>query len=158
MITVGHGTPLAVVAATRRACMNVRGLGYRVRGRVAHRSVLVVEDDPGLREIYSDVLRDEGWSVHAAEDGVQALSALRNGLQPCVALVDLRMPRMDGWTFIDELRRGPWASIPFIVLAAHFQLHEEARRIGARWWLQKPVGIDRLVETVNEACASGDSA
>lgn len=129
-----------------------------VRGLVADRSVLVVEDDPGLREIYADVLRDEGWSVHAAEDGLDALTALRGGLQPCVALVDLRMPRMDGWTFIDELRRGGWETVPFVVLAAHYQLQDEARRIGARWWLQKPVGIDRLLETVAEACASREEA
>lgn len=122
---------------------------------MSQRSVLVVEDDPGLREIYADVLRDEGWAVHAAEDGLEALNALRGGLEPCVALIDLRMPRMDGWTFIDELRRGGWDRVPFIVLAAHYQLQDEARRVGARWWLQKPVGIDRLLETVAEACASG---
>lgn len=125
---------------------------------MADRSVLVVEDDPGLREIYADVLRDEGWSVHAAEDGLEALNALRKGLQPCVALVDLRMPRMDGWTFIDELRRGGWETVPFVVLAAHYQLRDEARRMGARWWLQKPVGIDRLLETVAAACASRDGS
>ena len=122
---------------------------------MAHRSVLIVEDDPELRQVYADVLRDDGWTVHTAHDGVHALDLLQNGIAPCVAVVDLRMPRMDGWAFIGELRRGPWTSLPFVVLAAHYQLQEEARRIGARWWLQKPVSIDQLLDTVSEACASG---
>ncbi|HET9417103.1 MAG TPA: response regulator [Candidatus Limnocylindria bacterium] len=125
---------------------------------MADRSVLIVEDDPDLRQVYVDVLRDDGWVVHAAHDGLEALQMLNQGVAPCVAVIDLRMPRMDGWTFIDELRRGPWTTLPFIVLAAHYQLQEEARRIGARWWLQKPVGIDRLLDTVSEACAAGASA
>ena len=122
---------------------------------MADRSVLIVEDDPELRRVYADVLRDDGWVVHAAHDGLEALELLQNGVAPCVAVVDLRMPRMDAWAFIDELRRGPWTTMPFVVLAAHYQIQEEARRIGARWWLQKPVGIDRLLDTVTEACASG---
>jgi CheY-like chemotaxis protein len=121
---------------------------------VADRTVLVVEDDPALRQVYADVLRDDGWHVHAAGDGVEALGILRDGVRPCVAVVDLRMPRMDGWTFIDELRKGPWHELPFIVLAAHYQVQEEARRIGARWWLQKPVGIERLLDMIDEACTS----
>jgi CheY-like chemotaxis protein len=121
---------------------------------VADRTVLVVEDDPALRQVYADVLRDDGWQVHAAGDGVEALNILREGVRPCVAVVDLRMPRMDGWTFIDEMRKGPWDDMPFVVLAAHYQVQEEARRIGARWWLQKPVGIERLLHVIDEACMS----
>ena len=122
---------------------------------MADRTVLVVEDDPALQQVYADVLRDEGWMVHVAGDGVEALDILQDGLRPCVAVVDLRMPRMDGWTLIDELRKGPWHELPFVILAAHYQVHEEARRIGARWWLQKPVGIDRLLDVVDEACEAG---
>ena len=122
---------------------------------MTHRTVLVVEDDPALQQVYADVLRDEGWLVHVAGDGVEALDILQDGLRPCVAVVDLRMPRMDGWTLIRELRKGPWRQLPFVVLAAHYQVHEEAKRIGARWWLQKPVGIDRLLHVVDEACAAG---
>ncbi len=118
------------------------------------RTVLVVEDDPGLREVYSDVFRDEGWIVHVAADGVEALALLDDGVEPCVAVVDLRMPKMDGWTFIKELRRGRWQSLPFVVMAAHYQIQEEARRLGARWWLQKPVGVDRLLDVVGQACAT----
>lgn len=121
---------------------------------MADRTVLVVEDDPALQQVYADVLRDQGWRVHVAGDGVEALDILQDGLRPCVAVVDLRMPRMDGWTLIRELRKGPWHELPFVILAAHYQVHEEAKRIGARWWLQKPVGIDRLLDVINEACAA----
>jgi CheY-like chemotaxis protein len=123
---------------------------------VGVRTVLVVEDDPGLREVYSDVFRDEGWVVHVAADGIEALAILDGGVQPCVAVVDLRMPKMDGWTFISELRRGQWRSLPFVVMAAHYQIQEEARRLGARWWLQKPVGVERLLDVVGQACSTGE--
>jgi CheY-like chemotaxis protein len=115
---------------------------------------LVVEDDPALREVYTDVLRDEGWVVHAASNGVEAMDLLDGGLDPCVAVVDLRMPKMDGWAFIEHLRSTQWRGLPFVVMAAHYQIQEEARRLGARWWLQKPVGIDRLLSVVGEACTS----
>jgi two-component system cell cycle response regulator DivK len=121
---------------------------------VANQSVLVVEDDPALRQVYSDVLRDEGWTVHAAGDGAAALELLDTGVTPCVVVLDLRMPTMDGWTLVDRLRSSRWRTLPFVVLAAHYQVHEEARRMGARWWLQKPVPIDRFLHVVSEACAS----
>jgi CheY-like chemotaxis protein len=128
--------------------------GMVCRGRVAGRTILVVEDDPGLREVYSDVFRDDGWVVHAAADGLEALALLNDGVEPCVAVVDLRMPTMDGWTFIRELQGGRWRTLPFVVMAAHYQIQEEARLLGARWWLQKPVGIDRLLDVVDRACTT----
>jgi two-component system, chemotaxis family, chemotaxis protein CheY len=103
--------------------------------------------------VYADVLRDDGWDVHAARDGLEALKVLEDGADPCVVVLDLRMPRMDGWTLVAELRRRHLDSRPFVVMAAHYQLQEEARRLGVKWWLQKPVGIARLLDTVAEACA-----
>ena len=119
------------------------------------RQVLIVEDDNDLREIYADVLRDEGWEVATASDGLEALALLEGGLKPCVAVLDLRMPRMDGWEFADRLRQNDaWRSMPFVIVAAHVRVADEANHIGARWWLQKPVSIDHLVSVIGEACAS----
>lgn len=117
--------------------------------------MLIVEDDRDLREIYADVLRDEGWDVVTAGDGIEAIALLESGLRPCVAVVDLRMPRMDGWQLTDRLREhDEWRNLPFVIVAAHVRVRDEANQIGARWWLQKPVSIDRLVSTVSEACQS----
>lgn len=123
------------------------------------RQVLLVEDDPSLREIYAEVLRDEGWIVHPAGDGLEALQLLANGVDPCVAILDLRMPRMDGWELADRLREtATWEDLPLVIVAAHYRVQDEARRLGTRWWLQKPVDIDRLVEVVTEACTTRSAA
>lgn len=54
----------------------------------------VVEDDPSLRELYTELLHEDRWEARAASDGVEALSPLDSGLSPCVVLIDLRMPRI----------------------------------------------------------------
>lgn len=127
--------------------------------RMAARHVLLVEDDPSLREVYAEVLRDEGWTVHSAGDGVEALQLLSDGADPCVAVLDLRMPRMDGWELTDRLRdSADWRDLPIVVVAAHYRVQEEARRLGTRWWLQKPVDIGRLVEVVTDACTTRSAA
>jgi CheY-like chemotaxis protein len=115
--------------------------------------VLIVEDDHDLGEIFADVLRSEGWAVDVARDGQAALEMLEAGLEPCVTVADLRMPRMDGWELTRRLRESSkWAGLPLVIVAAHIRIADEARKLGVRWWLQKPVSIDRLVEVVSEAC------
>lgn len=121
----------------------------------ARGSVLIVEDDPALRELYADVLRDEGWLVQEAGDGLEALDLLAVGTPPCAVVLDLRMPRMDGWELAARLREN---GLPFVLVAAHYRIQEEARNVGARWWLQKPVAIDRLIAVVAEACTSSRAA
>ena len=112
-------------------------------------SVLVVEDDPSLRALYVEVLGDEGWHVLEARDGVEALEVLESATLPCVAIVDLRMPRMDGWQLAPHLRRR---GLPFVVIAAHYRIQDEAAQVGASSWLQKPVALDRLLDVVRRAC------
>src|SRR2546428_350964 len=69
--------------------------------------VLVVDDDLAVRESMRSVLEGEGYAVTAAENGLEALQHLRNGLRPEVILLDLLMPVMDGWQFLRELRQDP---------------------------------------------------
>jgi CheY-like chemotaxis protein len=116
-------------------------------------AVLIVEDDPDLREAYGQILLDGGWSIVPAADGIEALRALEDGHRPCVVLLDLRMPQMDGWELSKRIHRHrEWRSVPIVVLAAHYRVADEAQRLGAREWLLKPVGADRLLEVVEEAC------
>lgn len=116
-------------------------------------NVLIVEDDHDLGDIYADVLRSEGWEVVVARDGLEALEILESGLRPCVAIADLRMPRMDGWELVNRIRASEaLGDLPLVIVAAHFRIAEEARQLGVKWWLQKPVSIDRLVSVISEAC------
>lgn len=120
---------------------------------MADRSVLVVEDDPELRTIYQEVLTEGGFDVLAASDGLHALEMLDRGVTPCVMVLDLRMPRMSGWELADRLRAdGRWDTLPVIVVAAYYRIAEEAERLGARAWLQKPIDLGRLVVVVEDAC------
>jgi two-component system chemotaxis response regulator CheY len=97
--------------------------------------------------------------VVSAADGIQALEVLERGDVPCVMLLDLRMPRMDGWELAERLRqREEWSRVPLVVVAAHYRVEEEARQLGALGWLQKPVEVDRLLEVVDRVCRSPEVA
>jgi CheY-like chemotaxis protein len=118
----------------------------------SHR-VLVVEDDPSLREIYAGALRGYGHDVRTAEDGAAALDRLSNGWEPCVVFLDLRMPGMDGWELSRRLRADArWRDVSVVVVAAHFLIDKEAAEIGADGWLQKPFDLDRLDQETRARC------
>lgn len=69
--------------------------------------VLVVEDETDLREVLAEWLEAKGYEVAEASDGLEAVSLLEAGLEPDVILLDLTMPRMNGWRFLDWLRAAP---------------------------------------------------
>jgi CheY-like chemotaxis protein len=115
--------------------------------------VLVVEDDPALREIYAGALRGYGHDVRTAADGSAALDTLKNGWEPCVVFLDLRMPGMDGWELSRRLREDDrWKALPVVVVAAHFRIDQEAAELGAAAWLQKPFDLARLDEETRALC------
>jgi CheY-like chemotaxis protein len=117
--------------------------------------VLVVEDDPSLREIYAGALEGFGHDVRTASDGAAALAALANGWEPCIVFLDLRMPGMDGWEFSRRLRENDrYQGVRVVVVAAHFRIDQEAAAIGADGWLQKPFDLTRLDEETRNLCAS----
>jgi CheY-like chemotaxis protein len=117
--------------------------------------VLIVEDDPALREVYGEVLEGEGYGIRLAANGHEALALLDAEPEPpCAILLDLRMPGMNGWELADRLRETVrWRRVPIVVVAAHYLVADEAGRIGAASWLQKPVTLDRLVAAVRGACS-----
>jgi len=93
----------------------------------ATRRVLVVEDDARMRKILRTRLEKQGWTVIESENGRDALERMAEGL-PDLILLDLMMPEMDGFQFVDQVRtRKGWRSIPIIVLTAK-DLNEEDRR------------------------------
>lgn len=118
-------------------------------------TVLVVDDEPAVREMLEDVLTSEGHTVITATDGLDALERLRGAApRPCMILLDLMMPRMDGWAFADQLHADEqFRDIPFAVIAANPRFQADAPRLGARRWLGKPLQLDDLLDTVEQLCS-----
>jgi signal transduction histidine kinase/DNA-binding response OmpR family regulator len=83
------------------------------------RPVLIVEDDPDARDVMRRIIEDEGWDNHCAKDGQEALDLLDAGVEPCVIVLDLMMPRVDGFEFLHELHNRHDADrIPVVVVSA----------------------------------------
>jgi CheY-like chemotaxis protein len=117
--------------------------------------VLIVEDDGDLREVLSQVLQEEGYSVEEAMHGLQALDRLRDGSGlPCVILLDLTMPIMNGWQFRSEQTQDPeLRGIPVVVLSAGANLADEVSALGVQEYIRKPVQLGQLLKTVERYCA-----
>jgi CheY-like chemotaxis protein len=112
-------------------------------------SILVVEDDPGVLEALCDFLELTGFTVLAARHGAEALELLTKSPKPCMILLDLQMPTMDGWEFRRRQKAIPQiAGIPVIVISAT----NGTRQIDASMILHKPVNVDRLIEAIGQYC------
>jgi CheY-like chemotaxis protein len=116
--------------------------------------VLVVDDHDDCREATRELLAVEGYEVATASNGVEALATLRNvDFRPCVLVLDLAMPGMDGRAVYAEVRRDPRLSeIPVIFATANPDLAPPGSHV-----VSKPIAVDRLVAIVKSACgpASG---
>ena len=113
--------------------------------------VLVVEDDPDIREVMMAIVESEGHLAVPAENGDQALRLLRSGLHPCLILLDLMMPVKDGWEFRAEQNTDPsLASIPTIIVSAAGRQSMEALHPTAA--LEKPIDYDQLTRLLKRHC------
>ena len=112
-------------------------------------SILIVDDDPDIREALVDVLSDSGFAVRAAANGREALAILRSSAPPRVVLLDLMMPVMDGLQFRQEQLADPaLRDIPVIVISAGSNVAESARALGVTASLRKPLDLDKLLEVI----------
>jgi CheY-like chemotaxis protein len=109
-------------------------------------TILLVEDDPDVREAVAETLQENGYAVIAAENGAEALELLDAATSlPALILLDLMMPVMDGWAFREAQRKHPrHAKIPVVALTAH----GDFKGFDAAMHLRKPVSLDALLETV----------
>ena len=113
--------------------------------------VLVVDDEPDLRELYAVNLEDAGHEVITASNGAEGLGLLKRE-HPDVILLDLMMPVMDGYEFLHHLRKMPeHRGTPAIVVSAA-ATGGFSRKVGATGFVPKPFDADELV-TVVERCA-----
>jgi len=113
--------------------------------------VLVVDDDPLVREALTVALSSQGFEVASAADGYGALELLRVQ-QPSVVLLDLEMPTMDGWRFrAEQVRDKRIASVPVVVLSGRGDAARQARALGVAGGLQKPFDLDELEDKLCRA-------
>jgi CheY-like chemotaxis protein len=115
--------------------------------------VLVVEDDDVIRSVIAEVLEERGFGVRTALNGAEALALLET-IQPNVVVLDLLMPVMHGWAFMEEYaRKTHGQAIPIVIVSVNPILPRSFDRFGVQRCVGKPFDIDALVGAVTEACA-----
>lgn len=116
-------------------------------------TVFVVDDDREVRESLRTLLQLDGYKVKTARNGQHALEQLRGGLRPCIILLDLMTPGMDGQRFRAEQLRDPeLAHIPVVVLSRHHDPQENAASLGAAAYLRKPADISTVLQVIEAHC------
>jgi len=114
-------------------------------------NILVVEDNDDVREMMAVTLELEGHGVATAINGRDALNKLHAGTKPCLILLDLMMPVMNGWEFQHELEHDPeLRDVPVVVVSA--ATSEMMKRTHAAAFLPKPIDMDQLLDVVVDFC------
>ena len=115
-------------------------------------TILVVDDELGIRALLSEILSDEGHTVELAENAAQARQ-VRESLRPDLVLLDIWMPDVDGVTLLKEWSAGGQLSMPVIMMSGHGTIDTavEATKYGASAFLEKPITLQKLLRAVEQA-------
>ena len=122
------------------------------------KTILIVEDEADVRNFSKRLLELEGYNIIQAEDGEEGLAIFKNTVVSLV-LLDLQLPKLDGWSFLKETRKDPILSkIPVIIFTASAaeSKREQALSMGAVEYLAKPLGAAQLKDTVNHFLQNTD--
>jgi len=119
-------------------------------------TILVVDDEMGIRELLSEILSDEGHVVELAENAQQARE-FRASATPDLVLLDIWMPDTDGVTLLKEWSAQGYLSMPVIMMSGHATIDTavEATKIGALNFLEKPIALQKLLSAVEAGLAKG---
>ena len=114
-------------------------------------TILVVDDELGIRDLLSEILNDEGHAVELAENAAQARQ-IRASLRPDLVLLDIWMPDTDGVTLLKEWASNGLLTMPVIMMSGHATIDTavEATRIGASAFLEKPITMQKLLKAVDQ--------
>jgi chemotaxis protein histidine kinase CheA len=139
--------PAPAAAMTERpATGQLRRLGY----------ALVVDDSPSVRRVVSNMLKANGWEVQTARDGIEALDIIAQQ-RPAAVLLDIEMPRMDGYELIAAIRsQSQYKNLPLVVLTsrAAAKHHQRAMQLGADEYVVKPYQDEELIRTLDNLVAA----
>ncbi len=119
-------------------------------------TVLAVDDSRTMRNLLGAALSEAGFDVHLAEDGADGLQRLSE-VTPDVVITDINMPRLDGFGFIESVRRDySNPALPILVLTTEssHELKERARSSGATGWIVKPFHEDKLIAAIERVTAA----
>src|SRR5512145_2490432 len=118
--------------------------------------ILIIDDEIGIRELLSEILRDEGHDIVLAENATAARAA-RNAGRPDMVLLDIWMPDTDGITLLKEWAAGGQLNMPVVMMSGHGTIDTavEATRIGAIDYLEKPIALQKLLSTIAKAIREG---
>jgi CheY-like chemotaxis protein len=122
--------------------------------QMPHLQIVIIEDDHDLRETMKDLLEMEGFFVVTAANGREGLNLIARDGKPCLILLDLMMPVMNGWEFLDAMQRDQQellARTKVAVLSAAADIAEVQQQYGCSV-LKKPVSVDRLYALAHAAC------
>lgn len=112
------------------------------------KTILVVEDDPTMRELLKLHLTTAGYAVRTAADGIEAGHAVL-GVTPDLIITDVRMPHMNGFELVEALREDPrMAAIPVIFLTIEGESYDRGASLGALEYLTKPIRVEVLLQKV----------
>jgi CheY-like chemotaxis protein len=115
---------------------------------------LIVDDHTDGRETLSDLLDLYGFEVLCASDGQEALDVLHRGERPCLILVDLVMPKLDGWGFRQKQQeRHDWSEIPVVAMTGRTSAVSTPHKVEFDGYLLKPINLPDLLEVLNEHCS-----
>jgi len=123
---------------------------------MASKNILVVDDEIGIRELLSEILCDEGYQVHLAENAEQA-RAYRIEHEPDLVLLDIWMPDTDGVALLREWVDQDLLTMPVVMMSGHGTIETavEATRIGAVDFLEKPIALQKLLSTIARVIREG---
>jgi CheY-like chemotaxis protein len=113
------------------------------------KKILIIEDDPPIRETLTELLEEEGFIVACAGNGEQGLAWLRANEHPNLILLDLMMPVKDGFEFrTDQMQDPSLKSIPVVIMSADAHVEQKAGRLGGVGFIRKPPDIDEVLGTI----------
>ncbi len=123
---------------------------------MANNTILVVDDELGIRELLSEILGDEGYNIALAENAEQAKN-YRNQTRPDLVLLDIWMPDTDGITLLKDWANNGLLTMPVVMMSGHGTIDTavEATRVGAVGYLEKPIPLQKLLNTVGQVMRGG---
>ncbi len=121
--------------------------------------ILIVDDDADIRLALSQALQFEGYRTTTAVNGAEALKQMRQGGRPCLILLDLMMPVMNGWEFRVEQQQDPeLAAIPVVILTGDGRIRQKQESLRVTDGLRKPVELESLLSMVASHCGEPPTA
>ena len=122
-----------------------------IKDNRCNQCILIVEDDPDVHLTLKECLEMEGYMTVSAYNGLEALRALREADEsPCMILLDMMMPEMNGWEFLEKVKTDPKTeSIPVVLASASRVDHDSLHSASV---IQKPIRLNALLDSVEHFC------